>query len=78
MRSASAREQTRHTAKTCDRSKPCLRTNMFCGPIAIMSPMLRAKPSMPADHIWFPRRLVTLEPVGASVTLIGRTREENA
>jgi hypothetical protein len=40
--------------------------------------MLRAKPSMPADNIWFPRRPVTLEPVGASVTLIGRTREENA
>ena len=78
IRSASAREQTRHTANTCDLSNPCLRTNMFWGPIASMRPMLRAKPSMPADHICFPRGQAVLESVGASVTLIGRARERHA
>ena len=55
MSRASASEHTRQTANTCDRSNPCLRTNMFWGPIASMSPMLRAKPATPADNTPMPR-----------------------
>lgn len=50
IRNASQKEQTRQTAKTCDFSKPCLTTKIFCGPMARIRPKLRANPSMPADQ----------------------------
>ena len=46
---ASEIEHTKHAAKTCVRSSPCLRTNTFCGTSARISEILIRKPEIKAN-----------------------------